>query len=139
MSKILQIIPVSKPLVAVFKDDESEIGIDIYDVHAIELIEDSDGNRSERAVIAFIDDFDNVDDLDKTLRDTKDGYFLGYAKDKKEAVRAFSKKDLEARKINARCEYKYFASQGHLSDEQLVSLKAKLCKRHDIDDFEVSA
>lgn len=81
--QILQVIPVFKPLVAVFEIDNAPDEICTDEVHAIELVKDSYGSVYERGVIVSENFFENVDEC---------GGFLGYAKDEKEAEEIYHKK-----------------------------------------------
>jgi len=86
--KIIQIIPVLKSLVAVFKCDLDidPGGIDIMNVYAIELMEDSDGDRFERVIVVDTicegGGLGSVDDYSG---------FLGYAKNEEEAKKMYGK------------------------------------------------
>jgi hypothetical protein len=81
--QILQIIPVFKPLVAVFEIDNAPDEICTDEVCAIELVKDGYGNVYERGVFVSENFFENVEAMSG---------FLGYARDEKQAEKIYHKK-----------------------------------------------
>ncbi len=87
--RVIQIIPVTKPLVAVFRCD-SDIDPDEFytlEVYAIELVEDKDKNRFERGVTV-----DTICQNGKIENVEEYSDFIGYAKNDEDAFKLYSKK-----------------------------------------------
>lgn len=114
--KVLQIIPVSKPLLAVFRDDDSKGGIETAEVYGMELVELESGVRYERGIIAW-EGFENTEDMNR---------FIGYVSHKEEGFKLYGNHKKEAIE-----KFRYFEAQGK-TPEQIENLKDDLSRHYKV-------